>query len=477
MRKQMKMKTFKVLGSSLLGTLLILTPRAGAQVADSNSAPSAAADPATPAAASAAAPADQRIEDLEKKVEELEQRVKVDERKKELNDEESANQNKSAAVISAGGPFAIQSANGDFILRIGADLQTDNRTFLGGGSSSLTDQILLRRVRPTFSGTVYKYVDFFIRPDFGQGQTILYDVYMQLNYLSWAQLRVGKFKPPVGLERLQSDDDTNFIERGLPTLLVPSRDIGYQLSGDLLKRRVNYAVGVFNGVPDNGLSDASPSSHRDYAGRVMISPLRLENSTLAFGAGASSGSVDGISLPSYKTFGQNTFFTFASGVTSAGHRTRLAPQAYYYLGAFGVLSEYTLAEEGFQKGALRRDIAFRSWQVQGSYLLTGERKVFGTLAPKRSFDPRNHGWGAVELAVRVSDFSVEPGMFNYGFASIATSPRHAHEWVGGVNWYLNRMLRISVDYGNTNFGGGAAVSAGGNRPSERALLQRFQINF
>ena len=56
----------------------------------------------------------------------------------------------------------------------------------------------------------------------------------------------------------------------------------------------------------------------------------------------------------------------------------------------------------------------------------------------------------------------------------ATAPRHLHEWVGGVNWYLNRLVRISADYGDTNFGGGATT---GNRRSERALLLRFQINF
>jgi hypothetical protein len=39
---------------------------------------------------------------------------------------------------------------------------------------------------------------------------------------------------------------------------------------------------------------------------------------------------------------------------------------------------------------------------------------------------------------------------------------------------LNRTVRISLDYGNTYFDGGAAT---GNRPNERALLQRFQLNF
>jgi phosphate-selective porin len=77
----------------------------------------------------------------------------------------------------------------------------------------------------------------------------------------------------------------------------------------------------------------------------------------------------------------------------------------------------------------------------------------------------------------VSDFAAEQGLYNYGFAVATVTPRRAHEWVGGVNWYLNRMLRVSFDYGNTNYGGGATAALGGNRPSERTILQRFQISF
>ncbi len=426
--------------------------------------------------------ADEKIQQLEQKVDELDQRLRVAERLKEIKTEEDTDKAKTTASVTAnGGPFTIRSGDGNFVLRLGADFQVDNRTFPGFSLVPLTDQIVIRRARPTISGTLYKYVDFYVREDFGLGQTVLYEAYAQLNYFSRFNLRVGKFKPPVGLERLQSDDDTTFVERGLPTLLVPSRDIGYQLSGDIIKRRVSYAVGVFNGVPDNGLSDASASDHRDYAARIFLTPFQPATNSplrgLGVGIAATGGSVDGLTLPAYKTFGQNTFFTFASGVTSAGHRTRLAPQAYDYLGPFGILSEYTLSEEGFQKGAVRRDIALRSWQVAASYILTGEKKVFDTLVPRKAFDPKHHGWGAFELAVRVSDFSVEQGIYNYGFATAATSPRRAHEWAGGGNWYLNRMLRISVDYANTNFAGGASAAAGGNRSSERVFINRFQVSF
>jgi phosphate-selective porin OprO/OprP len=397
----------------------------------------------------------------------------------ELKDEEAAARAKSAASVTADtGGFTIKSNDGNFLLKIGADLQVDNRAYVGDGAAAGADTILLRRVRPTFSGTVYTYVDYYFRPDFGQGTTVIYDAYIELKYVPAAKLRVGKFKPPVGLERLQSDDDTSFVERGLPTLLAPSRDIGYQISGDAVPRRVNYSVGVFNGVPDNGLSDAAASSHRDFAARLFLTPFngaaRNPLSGLGFGSGISGGGVDGIALPAYKTFGQTNFFSFASGVTSAGHRTRLSPQGYYYLGPFGVLTEYTLTKEGFKKGLVQREIAFRAWQVAATYILTGEKKGFTSPTPGKSFDPRNHGWGAVELAARVGDFSAERAVYNYGFALPATTPRHSHEWVGGVNWYLNRLVRMSVDYGNTNFGGGAVT---GNRLSERVLLTRFQINF
>jgi phosphate-selective porin OprO and OprP len=442
----------------------------------------------------------QKIAELEKKIEDLDRRLQIAEGKSVASATPAAtpptapdaptppaqpaatvaasNLVSGTAVTADPSGFSIKSVDGNYSLKIGADLQTDVRTFTGTGSSSLTDQMLLRRVRPTFSGTVYKYVDYYFRPDFGQGTTVIYDAYLQLNYLPRFRLRAGKFKPPVGLERLQSDDDTSFVERGLPTLLAPSRDIGFQLSGDIVNRRLSYQAGVFNGVPDNSLSDASPSSHRSYAGRLFATPFESGGesplSGLGFGIGAEGGNLDGIALPSYKTAGQNSFFTFASGVTSAGHRTALAPQAYYYVGPFGILAEDTVTEEEFQKSNVRKDVSLRAWQVEVSYILTGEKKGFVSPTPRRPFAPFSHGWGAWEIAARTGDLKFDKGFFAYGFASSTSAPSQAREWVGGVNWYLNRLVRISVDYAHTNFLGGA-VNA--DRAAERVILARFQINF
>jgi phosphate-selective porin len=57
-----------------------------------------------------------------------------------------------------------------------------------------------------------------------------------------------------------------------------------------------------------------------------------------------------------------------------------------------------------------------------------------------------------------------------GFASPTNAARIAKERVAAVNWYLNRLLRISLNYGATRFGGS-------NRPEERVVILRLQVNF
>ena len=42
----------------------------------------------------------------------------------------------------------------------------------------------------------------------------------------WFAVTAGKFKVPVGLERLQSANDIRFVERAFPTSLLPNRDLG-----------------------------------------------------------------------------------------------------------------------------------------------------------------------------------------------------------------------------------------------------------
>src|SRR5439155_13346768 len=155
--------------------------------------------------------------------------------------------------ITAGkGGFSLTSPDGDFILRFRGYVQEDGRFFLGDKPSGAVDTFLLRRARPMFEGTLYKYFDFRIMPDFGNGLTVIQDAYLDAKFATAVKIRFGKAKAPFGLERLQSATDIEFVERSLANDLVPNRDLGISLFGDVADAKVSYALAVMNGVVDGG---------------------------------------------------------------------------------------------------------------------------------------------------------------------------------------------------------------------------------
>lgn len=422
----------------------------------------------------------QEIEELKHRIELLDQRIQVAEKLKEIKEEDAAAKAKTSATVIATGSdgFHIKSADGNFDLRVGGIIQADGR-FYPGDDVPTTDNLVLRRVRPDIRGTLFKYVDFRLLPDFGQGTSVLFDAYLELKYLPRAAIRAGKFKPGVGLERLQSASDIWFVERGFPTSLVPNRDVGYQISGDVIKNRFNYSVGVFDGTPDGGSVDSDTNDGKDYVARVFFTPWKPEDnhflSGLGFGISGSTGNQTRATLPTFKTSGQNTFASYATGVTPAGDRKRFSPQGYFFYGPVGVLGEYVKSEQqlAVASGPVV-DLSNNAWQVAFTWVVTGEKKSYGGISPKKNFDPLHNSWGAVELAFRTGELNVDPAAFTSGLMSATKSARSAHEYVGGVNFYLNRNVKIVADYARTSFTGGAAE---GDRPDEGVVLTRFQIAF
>lgn len=412
------------------------------------------------------------------KVDELDQQVRVLARLRELDQESAALRAREAPqTVTGGDGFWFKSADGDFQLNTGGLLQADGRAYTGRGATQV-DTFLLRRVRPVFQGVLYKHIGFRVVPDFGEGKAALQDAYLELRYFPKMAIRAGKFKAPFGLERLQSGSDTMFVERGLPTDLVPNRDLGIQLGGNLVSTRLGYAFGLFNGTPDGGSVDIDSNSGKDFVARLFGTPFSGAGrlgflSGLGLGFAVSSGTQDG-ALPSFKTPAQTTFFSYVSGAKASGDRRRSSPQAYYYRGPFGLLAEFVRSNQTVENGGTTSVISNRSWQVAGSYVLTGEKATFQRLSPQRVFDIGRRTWGALELVARIGQLNVDPEAFTLGFADPAKSAARARSWGAGVNWHLNRSVKLSLDYEHTKFRGGAA---GGDRESEGAVLSRFQLAF
>lgn len=435
-------------------------------------------------------------EELLKRVEELEQQVRVLGRKDELQEEAASERAKTAVSVSAGaGGFQIRSADTNFVLKIRGYLQADSRLYVND-NVPVNDTFLLRRVRPIFEGTVFDKFDYRLMLDFGSGVTAnnannayVQDAYVNARFYPEFQVQAGKFKEPVGLERLQSGANLLFVERSYPTQLLPNRDVGVQVQGEIGEGLLSYALGAFNGVTDGGSGDIDRTDdEKDIAARVFANPFKNSDvealQGLGFGVAGTFGNHAG-ALRGYTSPGQQSIFEYYSGTgTNAntvadGTVWRVSPQAYYYWGPLGVLAEYAISSsEASRTGAgvtATDDLQHSGWQVAASYFLTGEDNSFRAVTPRRPFTlGAGGGWGAWEVAARVSGLKLDDDTFPT-FASAANNASEAISYAAGLNWHLNRNFKLNLNYEHTDFEGGSAhpVVAEG----EDVVLTRAQISF
>lgn len=438
---------------------------------------------------------------------------------------------RSAAAVATAAPpanlevspprIALTSPNGETQIRLHGEFTLDGRFFTDGTTSAGSRETwLIRRARPIVDGTFGGLFDFRFNPDFAGGKTVIQDAYVAARFESWAVFTAGKFKQPFGLERLQPSANNRFMELGLPSDLVPNRDIGVQFSGSVLDNRVSYQLGWFNGAQDGVSSDANVppdvdnNNSKDAAARVLVQPFLASDTValrgLSIGLAASyanqTGSASNTLLPSYRTEGQRPFFAYdsvrtlagllpaASPTIAAGRRMRLSPQLTYYEQSLGVLAEYVRESQDVRRSiggganlvTNRARLDHETWQVYSTYLLTGEKATYATVVPNEPLAIGKAGWGAWELALRYSTLNLDPATFGTPsgvasgewFADPTQQARALHAWTAGLNWYLTANVGWMLDYGLTKFSGGAGTPGlVRNRGDERWLFTRFQVNY
>jgi len=306
-------------------------------------------------------------------------------------------------------------------------------------------------------------------------------------------VRAGRFLVPFGLEHFNGAPFLTFVERSLAENLVPDRDNGIQFYGNIGSGLLEYEVGVGNGVRDGGGDSANldNADEKEFFGRVFAAPFAQTSIEplrgLRFGvAGTSGDQYTNVALSQgYKTAGRQTFFSYNGDVVANGNRYRISPQLYYSWDSFGLLGEYVLSSQEVKNlagQAARLDN--NAWQVAASYVLTGEQLNYLSnypvwqnglsVKPFHDFNPFKGKWGAFEVAARYNQLNEDNGAFN-GFANIDSSARRASSWEVGLNWYLNKHIKTTLDYSQTSFDGGAVL--GGNRDTENLVQSRVQLFF
>ena len=456
-----------------------------------------------------------------------EARLSVVERKEELIEEELAKKAATTPNLSfTEKGFVVKSADGQHALRLGGLLQLDGRQYLGSENDA-NNVLLVRRARVYASGTIWKYIDFRFQPEFGlvDAQNFRYtafiaDATLNINVQKEFQILIGKMKPCGGLEMLQAAQNIMFIERGPLQQLQPNRQLGFMPNGLLFDDTLNYAVGVFASAPNNYSQTTDIGNGYGVMGRLFARPFvndADELSGLGFGASVAYSNLDDYqpSNSSGITNGLNTyasdpgvvFFSWNQNAQRNGAMYRIIPQAYYYVGPWGVMTEYVVQSQGLSlnsgNATQQRQIRDTSWgwQAMVTYNITGEDNTFDNPIPFHNFDffqsEDEDAVGLWQLGFRADQIQLDSDLFRQptpggsntfvGTGNASQFARGFNSYTLGVSWWLNPNVRLMLngtytawDY-SSNYGpsstGGSVNGSGNNVPAPGGNISNNEVAF
>ena len=273
---------------------------------------------------------------------------------------------KSVAVEEKPGIFVTPRAS-EFKLVLGGYIQMNLEdgavsAFEGRfGQTALKDRFRLRRARINLTGDFAENFDFKVEGEFENSDGTSpsnrtdfsgTDIFVNYHQFPEANVKVGQWKAPFGLEQLTPDPTLIIIERSLPTgAITPERQVGAQLWGKPFtniwpaqKDLLTYYAGIFNG---NGRNiNNNDNNNFMYVGRLELLPwqgkLLGQNSSLKLGGDVLNSRDDkGTNISQSLNLLVNSDGSLSPFVLpGADERTAWSADAWFNLGPFDLIGEY-----------------------------------------------------------------------------------------------------------------------------------------
>ena len=160
---------------------------------------------------------------------------------------------------------ATHAADGTF--SAGGYVHYDTRHFHQGAFDSTSDGSEVRRVRPQFRYTSDTW-SARLMPDLMRDTNQMLDAYVDITPPGAWDLRVGRFKTPLSLNRLQSANALAVMENSVVAAMTPNRDngvlLGFDAPGDG-DSSWRLEAGVFDGAADDEVKGSSSDCSSIYA--------------------------------------------------------------------------------------------------------------------------------------------------------------------------------------------------------------------
>jgi phosphate-selective porin OprO and OprP len=345
-------------------------------------------------------------------------------------------------------PISVVPRGTELKLVLGGYIQTN---FEGGaafafngnfGQTAIDDRFRLRRARLNLTGDFAEQFDFKMEGDFAQGDGIssnrtafsATDIFVNWHRFPEAEIKIGQWKAPFGLEQITPDTTLLMIERTLPTgAITPERQIGVQVWGKPFasiwpdqKDLLTYYAGIFNG---NGRNvSVNDNNNFMYVGRLesMLFKEKIwgQDSFLQLGADVLNSRDDkGTNISQSGNLLVNSDGSLSPfTLPGADERTAWSVDAWFELGRFDLIGEYF---EEYVNGRTVNGVppGFANFTTDGYYITAAY-----FLVPNK-----------LQLAIQWQDLN--PGQKgNDGLYSIGA----------GLNYYIRGdNLKLMVNYIHT----------------------------
>src|SRR5207248_2853214 len=379
-------------GISLAAIILLAAPPLGAQ---------------TPSASERLEKLERAVEQLQKRNAELEQEVsglkkqaasaaEVGARMKTKIMSDGKSYVEKAVVEEEKLPVYVQQRGPEIKLVLGGFIQAnfedgDVSAFEGRfGQTALKDRFRLRRARINLTGDFAENFDFKVEGDFENSDGLsssrtafeATDIFVNWHQFPEAQIKLGQWKAPFGLEQTTPDTTLYMIERSLPTgAITPERQIGVQLWGKPFasvwpdrKDLLTYYAGIFNGNGRN--TTVNDNNNFMYVGRLESTLFKAkmwgQDSYLKLGADVLNSRDDkGTNISQSLNLLVNDDGSLSPFVLpGADERTAWSVDAWLKLGPFDLIGEYL---EEYVNGRTVNGVppGFADFTTSGYYITAG----------------------------------------------------------------------------------------------------------
>lgn len=252
-----------------------------------------------------------------------------------------------------------------------------------------------------------------------------------VGYSGWSGVKIttGLLPEPFGLEKSTSSKSNTFMERSLPIALMPDDNPGILLS--ILDSKSYFAeIGAY--LEGDDIKSA-------ITGRLGISPVNERARLYYMGISTSLREPKEATLR-YRAYPEAHLAAklFDSGAITNVDQVTLSNFEFAAMwGAFSIQAEHITANVEFKDSQDPRD--FTSAYVYASYFLTGESRRYsnGSIGRLNPIKNIGYGMGALEVAIR--------------YSRIEEQNQQLEDYTVGVNWYLNKQIRLMVNWVVTQY--------------------------